>query len=205
MELMGALLRAAQSAEPRVQQGDTRFSHRWRCFLERAHPEYRRVKGGPKFVRTLARDPLAHTFLTAPGITFVKDYRFALQPDGPTFEHLDYVPDNAGNPTLVLDCARFARDFKDSYDTLVIPILHGNADSYWSKVPRTRATMQARLNEMINGYVAMMEREIERAENEYARMLARSSPIDTAPTQSPIDDTEPAGPGTGNSSWPGNI
>jgi len=155
MELLGGLI-GHETFNPEDRDGSDRrrFNRYWDQALKTTVAEYGSIPGGPRRLRSLVRNPLAHSFVTGPGIAFVRE------PVGSTNQnqHLKVAIATNGRPVLIIDAVQFAMDLRKSYQGVVKPILRGEPDHFGVGVnPTTRASMQRRLDEMIAGYERIAE------------------------------------------------
>lgn len=139
MELLGCLLSrdpiATDKTDPEEarRQPNKHFSNYWHKYLCRVESRY---KPFDQAVRLLVRNGIAHMFLAKPGIIIGKG------PQG-DLSHLAF-----DGHYLYLDCLRIRADFERSYFDHVRPIVFDGR----STGRATKATMQSRLDELIQVY-----------------------------------------------------
>lgn len=131
IELLGALLAASQF---RVDAGVGAFVWYWNRWLGQVDSKYT-AKNLGSVVRSLVRNPLAHTYITAPGIYVTKRNRS---------QHLSC---DWQKLVLIIDCDQLAEDLKGSYYQGVRPIVDGKSLQI-GNLTISRASMQKRLDEI---------------------------------------------------------
>jgi hypothetical protein len=142
VELLGGLLSLKRFDS---REGAEYFKNYWIEYLAKVDPCYDPSHLDPADVYQLARNGLAHQFLTKPGLDVNKDSERK--------RHLQ-LETKDGEWTLHISCLLLASDLQDSYTRLVRPIVHREV----SPVPGqpSRDTMNARLIDMLSRY----EREV---------------------------------------------
>ena len=133
IELLGNLLIPTSDAfNPNL--GNNYFLNYWNIYLTKQYPIYTNL--GSLF-RKLIRHGIAHTFVAKPGILVTKGTNQQIKLDTPRQE-------------LYVDCNVLFNDFKQSYISLVKPIIFET-----SPYPlTTKANMQGRLDSMSARYSA---------------------------------------------------
>ncbi|MCL4534541.1 MAG: hypothetical protein M1370_05195 [Bacteroidetes bacterium] len=130
VELLGGLLSTEHFNASDIGQGSRHFEEYWNNCLSKCCSTYGQCIGLASLVRSLARNGLAHTFLTKPGIMVTK---------GDTARHLRIDAEG----WLTIDAVRLCEDLQASYFADVKPRLVD---------PPKRTSMQARLDEMMQQY-----------------------------------------------------
>lgn len=126
IELLGGLL-SPVAFSTSAKAGRVYFDHYWNEYLSKQHKCY---SGQATSVYQLMRNPIAHVFMTKPGITVIKN------PD-----KVSKVGLVSTNYEMTIDCIKFYQDFKASILTHFI-----------SKLQSLESSMQLRLNEMLEKY-----------------------------------------------------
>lgn len=133
IELLGNLLMPTSNAfNPNL--GNDYFLNYWNNYLAKQYPIYTNLG---KLFRRLVRHGIAHTFVAKPGILVTKGNNQEIKLDTTRQE-------------LYVDCNVLFNDFKQSYISLVKPIVFGII----SNPLTTKPNMQARLDSMSTRYSA---------------------------------------------------
>lgn len=130
MELLGGLLTPANITF-NSDSGNNNFLNYWDNYFARQNPAY---TGLGRLFRQLMRNGVSHTFVAKPGIFVEKGTNRQMS--------IDSV-----NRAIYLDCNVFYREFRDSFNKLVQPIIDGTIT-----VPTSKSTMQTRLNQLSTIY-----------------------------------------------------
>lgn len=131
MELLGQLL--MPNINPfNPSKGDNYFLNYWDNYFSKKYPEY---KGLGKLFRQLMRNGISHNFVAKPGIFVEKGKNRRMSVDTTKQE-------------VYIDCNVFYREFKESYNLLVKPIISESTELFRTKKIRT----QTRLNNLSSTY-----------------------------------------------------
>lgn len=130
MELLGGLL-TPTAATFNPDSGNDNFLNYWDNYFAQQNPAYTGLGG---LFRQLMRNGVSHTFVAKPGIFVEKGTNRQMS--------IDVV-----NREIYLDCNVLYREFRDSFDKLVQPIIDSTITASTSK-----STMQARLDQLSTVY-----------------------------------------------------
>ena len=140
IELLGGLL----NTEPFKgwKRSEHYFCSYWSDYMSQVDRAYGKALPSPKQIYALARNGVAHQFLTKPGIDVVKRRDRA--------GHL--TVDSAAEWTITVDCLLLAEDLQDSYLRFVRPLIYPTAGGSPTAVVPGRDSINDRLQEMLEDY-----------------------------------------------------
>lgn len=170
MELVGFLISHGAFNTKKAEQY---FSHYWDNVLAQRFPEYSRCSGLAHVIRALARDGLAHSFLTKGRMEVVK---------GDSPGHLDF---DTQSLYVRINCSRLWEHFRDSYLGFVKPIVIGQALQTGTP-PVTQATMEVQLQRLLSAYSRHAVSAFSQMPTGFARTFEGSMLGSSAPTANTV-------------------